>query len=74
MKKRDFWSELETRLEENNQLEQGGIPPIFRPMASFVGLHFWQSLLLGSFMATVVIALFFPEILVHLTEDLLLIW
>lgn len=72
--KKDFWSELELRLEENQQLETGGIPEVFRPIASILGLHLWQSLFLISFTAAVVLVLLTPEKGITIAEKVLLIW
>lgn len=69
----ELWAQLETRLIENRSLNHGGIPQPLRAVASLVGLHPWQTLLLSSFLLTGFLLLIFGPSLIVVAERSLLI-
>ena len=53
MQSKQFFDEVDRRLAENRQLEEGGLPRWLRGSGSVVGEHTFLSLVLGSLLVTI---------------------
>ena len=73
MNEKDFFKEVSARLEENEKLGHGGLPNGLKGWGSIVGLYPWQSLLLLSFVLTLIFFYYMNHSLIFFVERLLLI-
>ena len=71
---KDFWKELDQRLDENQRLSHGGIPTQFQPIAAWLGLYPWQSLLWLSLGTTWLLVLVLRQEVIEIVERILLIY
>lgn len=71
---KDFMKELDQRLDENKRLSQGGVPEKLQPVATWLGLYPWQSLLGLSLVITVVLFAWLQATVVEVVERVLLVY
>lgn len=73
MPQESFQHQLNQRLDENKHLAQGGLPLLLQPLASWLGLYPWQSLVLITSISILGLVVFLGQDVVRLTEIILLI-